>query len=210
MTQIFSEAGVWVPVTVLKVGPSTVQQVKTPEKDGYSAVQLGLDDTKKKKKKPQQAYLEKHGLAAKKFVREIPFIDAEALLAPVAGGEAPKEVVPGARVGVSFFKDVKRVDVRGFTKGAGFQGVIKRHKFNAGPKSRGTKSIREPGSTGMHTDPGRVHKGKKMPGHMGAAMRKARNLRVVKIDEADNLLVVKGAVPGANGGYVTIQESLRK
>jgi large subunit ribosomal protein L3 len=104
---------------------------------------------------------------------------------------------------------VKRVDVRGFTKGRGFQGVIRRHHFNAGPKSRGTKSIREPGSTGMHTDPGRVHKGKKMPGHLGATFRKARNLDVLKIDEADNLLVVKGSVPGPSGGYVYIQESLR-
>jgi large subunit ribosomal protein L3 len=210
MTQVFSEAGSWIPVTVLQVGPATVQQVKTVEKDGYAAVQLGLDDTKKKKKKPQQAYLEKNNLSAKKFVHEVPFIDAAALVAPASGGDAPTEVAPGARVGASFFKDVKRVDVRGFSKGFGFQGVIKRHKFNAGPKSRGTKNIREPKSTGMHTDPGRVHKGKRMPGHMGAAMRKARNLDVVKIDEDENLLIVKGAVPGANGGYVTIQESLRK
>jgi large subunit ribosomal protein L3 len=109
---------------------------------------------------------------------------------------------------VAVFKDVKQVDVRGVTKGRGFQGVIRRYRFNAGPKSHGTKNIREPKSTGMHTDPGRVHKGKKMPGHMGAALRKARNLDVVRIDEADNLLLVKGSVPGANGGYLYIQESL--
>jgi large subunit ribosomal protein L3 len=117
-------------------------------------------------------------------------------------------VVPGVKVGVLTFKDVKRVDVGGVSKGLGFQGVIRRHHFNAGPKSRGTKNIREPGSTGMHTDPARVIAGKKMPGHMGAVNRKVRNLEVVKIDAADNLLLVRGSVPGPRGAYVFIEESL--
>lgn len=258
MTQVYSEAGHWVPVTVLKVGPCTVLQVKTEEKDGYSAVQIGFDDTSKKKKLPQQAYLDRAGILAKKFVREVPFVSESELLpkapraAPKAtatpsikveekvaeterdakdvanqgdakkeeknaakGKKKPKKPLAdldprvGAQVGVSIFKDVPRVDVRGFSKGRGFSGVIRRHHFNAGPKSHGTKNIREPKSTGMHTDPGRVHKGKRMPGHLGAAFRKARNLDVIKVDLEDNLLLVKGSVPGPNGAYVYIQESLK-
>lgn len=210
MSQIFSEEGRWMPVTVLVVGPCTVLQVKTVEKDGYAAVQLGLDATKKPRRRPQQAYLEKIGVSAHRRVREVPFLDEALLISPAASkeGEEAKPIAPGATVGVTFFKDIKQVDVRGVTKGRGFQGVIKRYHNNAGPKSRGTKNIREPGSTGMHTDPGRVHKGKHMPGHMGAVLRKARNLDVVRIDEADNLLLVRGSVPGPNGGYVFIEESL--
>lgn len=203
MTQMYSEDGRWLPVTVLQVGPLTVLQVKTVEKDGYTAVQVGLDETKKKKNRPQQAYLDKNSLKAHKHVRELPFVEASALL-----GDPEKGIVPGAQFGVGLFKEIKRVDVRGVTKGRGFQGVIRRWRFNAGPKSRGTKNIREPKSTGMHTDPGRVHKGWPMPGHMGAVLRKARNLDIVRVEEAENLLVVRGSVPGPNGGYVYIQESL--
>jgi large subunit ribosomal protein L3 len=213
MTQVFSEAGQWVPVTVLQAGPCTVLQVKTREKDGYSAVQLGFDDTKKKLKQPQQARLEKLGIQAKKRIQEVPSVEEGALLAPESSTAAPAEggsaLFPGARVGVGVFKGVARVDVRGVSKGRGFAGVIRRYHFNAGPKSHGSKNIREPKSTGMHTDPGRVHKGKRMPGHMGAVNRKARNLSVVRLEEEDNLLLVRGSVPGPNGGYVYIEESLR-
>lgn len=268
MTQLYLESGQWVPVTVLQAGPCTILQVKTPERDGYAAVQLGFDATKKPRKRPQQAYLERLGILGQRFVREVPGVDPQHVQAPsatpsssspptsspetppseaspvepqataAASGEAaapeaaapeapapeagaPKSsgpdpetlamdqgpVRPGAIVGVSVFKDVTYVDVRGRTKGRGFQGVIKRHHFNAGPKSHGTKNIREPGSTGMHTDPARVLPGKKMPGHLGAVYRKARNLKVIRVDEEQNLLVVRGAVPGPNGGYVTIEES---
>lgn len=241
MTQLFEE-GRWVPVTVLEVGPCTVLQVKTSAKDGYEAVQLGFGATKKPRKRPQQAYLERLGIAPMRFVKEVPFVDPKHLRKmgepaseegekPVEGegekgdsgsgepvaetgskaaekGPTFTEPVPGAVVGVSVFKGVSRVDVRGRTKGRGFAGVIRRHHFNAGPKSRGTKNIREPGSTGMHTDPARVLPGKKMPGHLGAVFRKARNLDVVRVVEEDNLLVVRGSVPGANGSYVTIEESL--
>jgi 50S ribosomal protein uL3 len=264
-----------------------VIRVKTPEKDGYAAVQLGFDETSKPRKKPQQAYLERLGLSATRFVREVPFLDhgawqppraaegpktaetdtaddeekaespgeetqqgaesstqdtpKEGEDAPKAGGNEEAEqgneeaeqaeeaekaaktpartedgdtessagtIVPGATVGVSVFKETKHVDVRGVTKGRGFAGVIRRYRFNAGPKSHGSKNIREPGSTGMHTDPARVPPGKKMPGHMGAVYRKARNLEVVKVEEEDNLLVVKGSVPGPKGSYVYIEESL--
>jgi len=226
MTQVYTEGGRWVPVTVLQAGPCTVLQVKSPERDGYAAVQVGFDQTRKPRRKPQQAYLEKIGASPQRFVKEIPFVEPGALIdggEKGAGGEGEEAaaggegaggkdggVAPGARVGVSVFKDVKWVDVRGVTKGRGFAGVIRRYGFNSGPKSHGTKNIREPGSTGMHTDPGRVHRGKKMPGHLGAVKRKARNLAVMRIEEAENLLLVKGSVPGPNGGYVYIEESLRK
>ena len=220
MTQAYSEGGEWVPVTVIQAGPCTVLQVKTEKSDGYAAVQLGFDDTKKPRKKPQQAYLEKIGVTAKRFVKEVPLADPGAFTGASGGkdekggegggeGEGDTGPAAGATVGVTLFKDVKSVDVRGVTKGRGFAGVIRRYHFNAGPKSHGTKNIREPGSTGMHTDPGRVHRGKKMPGHLGAVNRKARNLAVVGIDEEENLLVVKGSIPGPNGGYVYIEESLR-
>lgn len=221
MTQVFAESGERLPVTVLRVGPCTVLQVKTPKVDGYSAVQLGFEDTAKKKKRPQQSYLDRLGLGGKRFIREVPFVDPAALLstaseqsppedaeAPTGEGEEPKVAV-GAQVGVSVFKDVVRVDVRGVTKGRGFQGNIRRHGYSSGDKSHGSKNVRQSKSTGMHTDPGRVFKGKPMPGHMGAVYRKARNLTVVKLDEEDNLLLVAGAVPGPNGGYVYIEESLR-
>jgi len=247
-TQIFTEAGRWVPVTVLQVGPCTVLQVKTPDKDGYSAVQLGFDETRKPRRKPQQAIFESLGTKPLRWVKEVPFVDEKAVLEAEAkpesgpsrasgdkGGEtveaeqdkkagakgskdeaaatetkAPTEtkIVPGARVGVVAFKGVQRVDVGGVSKGRGFAGVIRRHHFSAGPKSHGTKNIREPGSTGMHTDPARVIPGKKMPGHLGAVKCKVRNLEVVRIEEGDNLLLVKGAVPGPRGGYVYIEESL--
>jgi large subunit ribosomal protein L3 len=239
MTQVFAD-GRWTPVTVIQAGPCTVLQVKTAATDGYRAFQLGFDDTRKPRKWPQQAYLEKLGIEPKKFVREVPFVDPAKATAPEAGApeaggggtegkaaggdgaegaEAAKsteaeggngDLKPGAQVGVGVLTGVEWVDVRGVTKGRGFQGVIRRYKFNAGPKSHGTKNIREPGSTGMHTDPGRVHKGKKMPGHMGAANRKARNLQVVQIEESENLLLVKGSVPGPNGGYLYIEESLKR
>ncbi|MGH2627367.1 MAG: 50S ribosomal protein L3, partial [Anaerolineales bacterium] len=181
MTQVFDENGNWVPVTVLEVGPCTVLQVKTIEKDGYAAVQIGFGK-RRKVRKPQAGLYSKLGLEPPRWVREVPVVDAEAIISGGAGsgdgaGEQAGEVKPGARVGLKWFADVKRVDVRGISKGRGFSGVIRRHHFNAGPKSHGTKNIREPGSTGMHTEPGRVLKGKRMPGHLGAVPAKARNLK---------------------------------
>jgi len=207
MTQIFDENGIWVPVTVLEVGPCVVLQVKTPERDGYSAVQLGYGATKKKVRRPQEGLFKKIGTEPLKWVREVPFVEAKDILGATA---ETTEVKPGDRVGVSVFQDIKRVDVRGISKGRGFAGVIRRYHFNAGPKSHGTKNIREPGSTGMHTDPGRVLKGKRMPGHLGAVPAKVRNIKVVRIEPETNLMLVRGAVPGPNGGFVTIEESLRQ
>jgi large subunit ribosomal protein L3 len=207
MTQIFDENGCWVPVTVLEVGPCTVLQVKTPEKDGYSAVQVGFGATKKKARRPQEGLFKKVGADAVKFVREIPFVEPATVL---GAAEDAKEFKLGDKIGVALFNGVKRVDVRGISKGRGFAGVIRRYHFHAGPKSHGTKNIREPGSTGMHTDPGRVLKGKRMPGHLGAVPAKARNLLVVKVEPESNLLMVRGAVPGPNGGFLFIEESLRQ
>ena len=223
MTQIFTEEGQWVPVTVLQAGPCVVLQVRTTDKDGYEAVQVGFDDTPKKQRQPQQARYDKLGVAAKRFVKELPFVDAaDVVTSGAAEGDSSGDdvaesgvaasdagaVVPGAQFTVAAFKEVEHVDVRGVTKGRGFSGTIKRHGFSAGDHSHGSKNVREPGSTGMHTDPGRVIKGKKMSGQYGNAQRKLRNLKVVGIEEADNLLLVKGAVPGHNGGYVYIEESL--
>jgi large subunit ribosomal protein L3 len=207
MTQVFDENGVWVPVTVLEVGPCTVLQVKTAEKDGYTAVQVGFGPRRKKPARPQGGLFTKVGVEPLRWIREVPFVEPASII-----GAAPdqKEFKAGDQVGVKLFDGVKRVDVRGISKGRGFQGVIRRYHFNAGPKSRGTKNIREPGSTGMHTDPGRVLKGKRMPGHLGAKPRKARNLKVVRVDSEANLLLVRGAVPGPNGGFVYVEESLRQ
>jgi large subunit ribosomal protein L3 len=247
MTQLFTEGGSWTPVTVLQVGPCVVLQVKTEKTDGYSAVQLGFGD-KRRAKRPQQAQYDRIGTAPKRFVREVPLVQPDDLVARrQAGGDevAAEKAGSGVResgagetgageggasageacgqsgrtaeatgiaagdvVGVKAFRGITKVDVRGVTKGRGFAGTIRRYRFNAGDKSHGSKNIREPGSTGMHTDPGRVHKGKRMPGHMGHVNRKARNLRVVQLDEERNLLLVKGSVPGPNGGFVYIEESL--
>jgi large subunit ribosomal protein L3 len=224
MTQIFSEDGQFVPVTVLQAGPCVVLQVKTEDKDGYSAVQLGFDETRKQRKRPQQALFDRIGVAGQRFVREIPYVDPADVIPPdsAAGGSsadgeeasggaaesAAGGLAPGSRIRVGAFKKVARVDVRGVTKGRGFAGNIKRHGFASGDKAHGSKNVRQPGSTGMHTDPGRVAKGKKMPGHLGNVWRKAMNLTVVGIEEEDNLMLVKGALPGPNGGYVYIEESL--
>ena len=213
MTRVFTEDGKHVPVTVIQAGPCTVLQVKTKEKDGYDAVQLGFDDTRKPRKKPQQAHLDKIGVSAKRFVHEVPYVDPADLVRSNSsadsseGGDAV--VAPGDQIGVVAFKDVKNVDIRGVTKGRGFAGTIKRHAFSTGDKSHGSKNTRDPGSTGMHTDPGRVFKGKKMAGHYGNSNCKTMNLSVVEIDGEDHLLVVKGAVPGPNGGYLYIEEGLQ-
>ena len=226
MTQVFTEEGKMVPVTVLQAGPCAVLQVKTEAKDGYSAVQLGFDDRRKAARKPQQAHYDAIGVHNKYFVREVPFVDEGDVLGDTGatdaeeGGESEASeeaaaeeekggVQPGALVGVGVFKETARVDVGGLSKGRGFAGTIKRHGFASGDKAHGSKNVREPGSTGMHTDPGRVIKGKKMPGQYGNVQRKVMNLEVVRVDEERNLLLVKGAVPGPNGGYLYIEESLR-
>lgn len=205
MTRIFDESGKHVPVTVIQAGPCVITQVKTEEKDGYAAVQLGFDDVRKPRKRPQQAVLDKLGAGPKRILREVPWIDP----ADLGSADGDGEVVPGAELRITAFEGVARVDVGGISKGRGFSGSVRRHGFATGDKSHGGKSVRLRGSTGMHTDPGRVLKGTRMAGQYGAVKRKAMNLDVVRIDAEDNLLVVKGSVPGPNGGYLYIEESLK-
>ena len=283
MTQIFSEDGKWIPVTVLQAGPCAVLQIKTEEQDGYSSYQIGFDDRRKNAKRPQQVCFDNLGVNTKRFVREIPFIDPADILTggvPVApepeeepveaeeaaveeaeaeeaapeaeDGEERKdddsgqddsgqddsgqddagqdeaesgeeeaveedaadepepatEVNPGDVIGARVFEGVARVDVRGVSKGRGFAGNVKRHGHSTGDKSHGGKSVRLVGSTGMHTDPGRVPPGKHGPGHYGNINCKVLNLEVVEIDEVKNVLLVKGAIPGPRGGYLYIEQSL--
>ena len=272
MTQIFSEDGKWIPVTVLQAGPCAVLQIKTEERDGYSSYQIGFDDRRKNAKRPQQVCFDNLGVNTKRFVREIPFIDPADILTggvPVApepeeesaeaeeavveeaeaeeaapeaededgeeasededgeerddaesgeeeaveeeaadGPEPATEVTPGDIIGARVFEGVARVDVRGVSKGRGFAGNVKRHGHSTGDKSHGGKSVRLVGSTGMHTDPGRVPPGKDSPGHYGNINCKALNLEVVEIDEVKNILLVKGAIPGPRGGYLYIEQSL--
>jgi large subunit ribosomal protein L3 len=194
MSQIFDAAGVVTPVTVLEVGPCAVVQLKTEEVDGYRAAQLGFEPQKPSRmKKPQTGHFKKAGVGPFRFLRE----------APLAEGS---EVSVGDEVTVAdVFKEGALIDVIGTSKGRGFAGTIKRHGFGRGPSSHGSKNVREPGSTGMHTYPGRVFKGKKMPGQMGNRRKTVKNLTVVKVDAERNRLLVRGAVPGPSGGFVSVR-----
>lgn len=193
MSQIYLENGERIPVTLVEAGPCTVLQVKTVENDGYEALQVGFLDTKKRVAKPQEVAFRKLETAAKKFVREIPKV-----------GEAEA----GQTIDLSVLDGVAHVDISGVSKGRGFSGVVRRWNHAIGPKSHGSKSKRIMGSIGMHQDPGRIIKGKAMPGQYGNKNIKTRNLQVVSMDTEKNLLVVKGAVPGPKNGFLYIEESL--
>ena len=192
MTQIFDEAGAVVPVTVIEAGPCPVVQVRTPEKDGYAAVQLGFGAQKDRRAtRAEKGHAVKAGLQA-----------APAVLKEFRFEETPEV---GSAVTVDAFDRGGRVKVTGVTKGRGFQGVMKRHGFGGGRASHGATRIhRAPGSIGAGTNPSRVIKGKRMPGHMGDEQQTVRNLLVAKIDTERNLLYVRGAVPGPVNGYVYI------
>jgi large subunit ribosomal protein L3 len=194
MSQVYDPAGVVTPVTVLEVGPCHVVQVKSEETDGYRAVQVGFEPSKASRvKKPQAGHFRKAGVEPCRIVRESP-------LAP------DSEVKVGDRILVGdVFTAGQYVDVIGTTKGRGFQGTVKRHSFGRGPESHGSKNVREPGSTGMHTYPGRVFKGKKMPGQMGNARKTVKNLRVVGVDVERHRLLLGGSVPGPSGGIVCVR-----
>jgi large subunit ribosomal protein L3 len=195
MTQIFEATGQVVPVTVIEAGPCAVVQVRTQEKEGYQAVQLGFGEKKAvRATKAEVGHATKAGLtAAPQVLREFGIEEGEA--APAIGEQ----------VTVGIFEVGTRVKVTGTTKGRGFQGVVKRHNFGGGRASHGATRIhRAPGSIGAGTNPSRVIKGKRMPGHMGDAQQTVRNLRVAKIDAERNLLYVRGAVPGPVNGYVFI------
>ena len=193
MTQIFDEAGAVVPVTVIEAGPCPVVQVRSAAKDGHTAVQLGFGRQKDKRaSRAEKGHALKAGLDA-----------APAVLKEFRFDENAPEV--GATVTVDGFERGGRVKVTGVTKGRGFQGVVKRHGFGGGRASHGaTRVHRAPGSIGAGTNPSRVIKGKRMPGHMGDEQQTVRNLRVAKIDAERNLIYVRGAVPGPTNGYVFI------
>jgi large subunit ribosomal protein L3 len=194
MTQIFLEDGRLVPVTVLIAGPCSVVQVKTAKDDGYDAVQLGFEDKKRRVSKPLAGHFKKSGVAPKRILREVRLNAASNLKA-------------GDSVDVKIFDAVKRVDVIGISKGKGFQGTIKRHHFTRGPASHGSMNVRQPGSIGASADPSRVMKGMRMGGHMGHMRTTVKNLEVVHIDPENNLLLVKGSVPGPNGSHVMVRKT---
>ena len=198
MTQVFDDRGEVVPVTVIEAGPCYVAQIKTVERDGYSAVQLGFDEVKAKRlTRPQVRHLQKSNLPALRHLREIQIAPDDA-----TGFEE------GEKLTVGIFEAGEYVDVTGTSKGRGFAGVVKRHGFSGGPKTHGQSDRhRAPGSIGACTTPGRVFKGKRMPGRMGGDRVTVQNLEVVLVDPERNLLAVRGAVPGAKNGLVVIQQA---
>ena len=196
MTQIFDEKGRVVPVTVIEAGPCTVAQVKTVETDGYQAVQLGFGDVKESKlTKPEMGHFAKAKLAPKKHLREFRM------------SEVSYNV--GDEIKADVFTAGEMVDIQGKTKGKGFQGVIKRHGQHRGPMGHGSMYHRRPGSMGPTSTPGRVFKGKKLPGHMGAQTVTIQNLEVVKVDLDKHVILVKGSVPGAKGAILKIKDAVK-
>ena len=197
MTQIFAEDGELIPVTVLQAGPCEVTQVKTVENDGYSAVQVGFQDMREKlSTKPMKGHFEKAGVSVKRFVREFKLDDAE-------------NYELGQKITVDVFEAGDKVDATAISKGKGFQGAIKRLGQSRGPMAHGSKYHRHAGSNGACSDPSKVFKGKHMPGHMGSKKITVQNLVVVRVDAENNLLLVKGSVPGPKKSLVTIKEAVK-
>jgi large subunit ribosomal protein L3 len=196
MTQIFQEDGTAVPITVLECGPCTVLQVRTDEVDGYHAVQLGFDDKKRKNAtQAERGHAKKVDAEPKRYVKEI----------RQAG---PVDVTAGTTVTVEAFSEIKNVDVTGVSKGRGFAGVMKRHGFRGLRATHGVKRMhRHPGSSGPSADPSRTRKGIRKPGQHGNAQVTVRNLEIVRVDPTNNLLLLRGAVPGPNGGYLTVRQT---
>ena len=199
MTQIFTEEGKVVPVTVIESGNNIVIQNKTVENDGYNAVQLGFGDVKEYKvTKPLKGHFDKAGVKPVKFIKEMRLANTS-------------EYKAGDVIGVDIFAAGELVDVTGTSKGKGFAGTIKRHNFARGPMGHGSKSHREPGSTGamISGHGGRVIKGKKLPGHMGGNKVTVQRLEVVRVDADRNLLLIKGAVPGPKKGFVIVKNTVK-
>ena len=198
MTQIFDDAGSAIPVTLIEAGPCYVTQIRLPEQDGYSAVQLGFDEAKPKRLTGGQlGHLKRNNLPPLRFLREFRVKDPE--------------VQEGDQMTVTVFEVGERVDVIGVSKGKGFQGGMKRYGFRGGPKTHGQSDrARAPGSRSSTTTPGRVYKGSRGPGHMGTDRVTAQNLKIVLIDPERNLLAVSGAVPGPKGGLVMINSARKQ
>ncbi|MCC8023985.1 MAG: 50S ribosomal protein L3 [Clostridium sp.] len=197
MTQIFNENGALVPVTVLQAGPCVVTQVKTADNDGYKAVQVGFVDKREKLvSKPLKGHFDKAGVSYKRYVREFKLENAE-------------EYSVKDEIKADIFAAGDKIDATAISKGKGFQGAIKRYGQHRGPMAHGSKFHRHQGSNGSATTPGRVFKGKGMPGHMGGKQITVQNLEVVKVDAENNLILVKGAVPGPKKSLVTIKETVK-
>ena len=197
MTQIFDENGVLIPVTVLQAGPCVVTQVKTVDNDGYKAVQVGFVDKRDKLvNKPQKGHFDKAGVSYKRYVRELRLENAE-------------EYSVKDEIKADIFAQGDMIDATAISKGKGFQGAIKRYGQSRGPMAHGSKFHRHQGSNGSATTPGRVFKGKGMPGQMGNKQITIQNLEVVKVDTENNLLLIKGAVPGPKKSLVTIKETVK-
>jgi large subunit ribosomal protein L3 len=193
MTNVFSPEGKLVPVTVVQVGPCVVTQVKTEETDGYNALQLGFDEKKVEKlNKPMAGHLKKATDKGFRVLREFRTENVE-------------EVEAGSTIGVDIFEVGQKVTISGISKGRGFQGTIKRHGFSRGPETHGNRNHRKPGSIGNSAWPAKVFKGKKLPGHMGTDRKTVKNLTIVDIKPDDNLLLVKGPVPGFKTGILEVR-----
>ena len=200
MTQVYTEKGVLVPVTAIELGPCPVLEVRTKEKNGYSALQLGFGS--RKVKNVSKAVI---GNLKKANLQD----DPPAVIQEIRLDEDPAQEI-GSALKADIFAVDEFVDVRGRTKGRGFQGVVKRWRFGGGRASHGGAWVRRSGSIGMCAAPGKVYKGRKMPGHMGNVFRTVENLRVVAVRPELNLLLVKGAIPGSVGGYVTVMNAVKK
>ncbi len=197
MTQIFSESGAMIPVTVIEAGPCPVLQVKTGETDGYEAVQLGFSETRESRlTRPRLGHLKKNEAKPLRVIREFRLAEGH-------------DLKTGDLVTVDRFDVGAKVDIAGTTKGRGFQGVVKRHGFSGGPKTHGSRTGNLPGSIGQSATPGRVIKGKKLPGQMGSTRVTTQNLEVVKVDPERNWVLVRGAVPGAPNSLVTIAPAVK-
>jgi len=198
MTQVFNDAGRLIPVTVVEAGPCMVVQIKTEEKEGYTAVQLGFGEKKEKRtNKPLQGHFAKAGVKPLRYLREFRITPEEA-----------DQYKVGETVDVSLFKEGELVDVTGQAKGKGFAGAIKRHNFHRGPMAHGSMYHRRPGSLGA-TGVGRVFKGRKLPGRMGGQRVTVQGLEIIKVDPERNLLLIKGAIPGRNGALVQVKKSVK-
>lgn len=197
MTQVFTENGLLVPVTVLEAGPCVVTQKKTVENDGYDAIQVGFGEVKASKlNKPMKGHFDKAGVEAKKVLKEFRL-------------ESTESYEVGSEIKVDIFAAGDKVDVSGTSKGHGYQGPIKRHGQSRGPMGHGSKFHRAVGSMSSATTPGKVKKGKKMAGHMGSVKVTMQNLEVVRTDAEKNLLLIKGAVPGTKGAILVIKDTVK-
>ncbi len=197
MTQVLDETGLLIPVTVLQAGPCSVLQVKTEEKDGYKAVVVGFSDIREKLvNKPVKGSFDKAGVSYKRYIRELKLEDAENYTA-------------ASEIKADIFQAGDLIDATAISKGKGYQGAIKRFGQHRGPMKHGSKFHRHQGSNGPATSPGRVPKGKGMPGHMGSEKVTIQNLTVVRVDAENNLLLVKGSVPGAKKALITVREAVK-